>query len=425
MTETRVYSRKAWAFLVYMAGDNDLETFAHSDLNEMRSLPSDDHVHVVVQFDGRGKATRRFRFRPGRREKVGEPLGEINTGDPASLTQFVTWGKEHFPAEKTALVIWNHGTGLRDLPADFDYSKLLRSRDIQSLRNELGRTVFAPTLIKLAQHHPMMRGVAIDATDRDYLDNKELKAALAAVPYDGPGTDGPRVDLLGFDACLMNALEIAYQLRGLAQFMVGSQETEPGFGWPYGEILRALAASPALTPAELAEKIVLLYAAETGSKKLRGPKESPFTQSALDLAHVESTFSLVCRAAQELGKPSTLSHSAIQKAFRRMPQGVKRFRDRDLVDLGDWCDCLRRWTATARSSGKPLSFREPLQDLRNHLQLGKGLVIANQVHGGKDTERIHGVSIYWPQESHSSVYNELDFAQSGWGRLIENVVNLQ
>jgi len=410
MTNAAIYPKKDWTLLVFMAGDNDMESFGDIDLVEMEAAPCDEHLHIVAQFDNRSEATYRYRIFPGGSELVGEPLGEVNTGDPALLTEFVVWGKKHFPAEKTALIIWNHGTGLRDLPPDFDYSSL-RSGDTRAIKKELGRSLFTPSLVKLAHKQKRLRGIAIDATDRDYLDNKELQCALASVPG-----DGPRVDLIGFDACLMNVLEIAYQLRGLARVMVGSQENEPGVGWPYDKIVAEMS-KPGITPHGLAETIVSLYTAETNMRK---PKESPYTQSALDLEQVDTTYDLVCALVQKLAAPDVLSNGSIQRALRYVNKRVKRFQDRDLADLGDWCAIFRRWTKGR--AGR--SFRKELDALRDHLAKGEGLVFANQAHGGKDVKHIHGVSIYWPQESYSTVYDGLDFAESGWGRLAQKAVSL-
>jgi len=409
MSDVPIYPKKAWTMLVFMAGDNDLEAFAHLDLAEMDSLPSDEHLHVVVQFDSRAKATYRFRFFPGGHEKVGQPLGEVNTGDPASLTGFVTWGKKHFPAAQTALVIWNHGTGLRDLPPDFDYSRL-RSGEAETVQALLRRTLFNPTLAKLAQTRHQLRGVAIDATDRDYLDNQELQKALSDIPG-----EGPRIDLLGFDACLMNVVEIGYQLRSLARFMVGSQETEPGAGWPYNQVLTALVANPDMSARQLGETVVKCYARSTGMK-LR--QESPFTQSVLDLGMVDQTFNLVRDLALALDVPFVLENSTVEQALRTASESVKRFHDRDLADLSDWCAHLVRET----KGGAGDHFRYQLLALQAHLELGAGLVIANIAHGGSDADHIHGVSIYWPQTTYSSVYDSLEFAVSGWGRFVNKLV---
>lgn len=410
MADVPIFPEKRWTFLVYIAGDNNLDPAARLDLEEMKWFPSDEDLHVVVQFDSRAAHTYRYRFAFGRRQQLGDPLPDVNSGDPATLADFVAWGRQHFPAERTALVIWGHGTGLRDLPPDFDYSAL-RSGDLEAVRRELRHTLFAPTLDELARRRRRLRGIAIDATARDYLDTQKLAQALAT------GLAGEPLALLGFDACLMNVAEIAYQLRGLACYVVGSQEKMPGNGWPYSQILSELALAPEMDGRRLAETIVAQYADSTA---MRG-QESPFTQSALDLGRIEKTFALVQALADRLLLPDVQRNSVVVQAFHRIHQEVKRFQDRDLADLAHWCTLLRR--NSKGSAGTP--FRKELKALQAHLAAADDLIVATQAHGGDDAATIHGVSIYWPQSEYESLYDELDFAASGWGRLAKFALTLQ
>jgi hypothetical protein len=63
---------------------------------------------------------------------------------------------------------------------------------------------------------------------------------------------GQKVSLIGMDACLMSMVEVAYQLRANANYMVGSQEVEPLSGWPYTAILGSLTSDSGMTPEALA-----------------------------------------------------------------------------------------------------------------------------------------------------------------------------
>ena len=91
------------------------------------------------------------------------------------------------------------------------------------------------------------RAIAYDDTSRDFLDNLELKRVLEQVKANA----GRPIDVLGFDACLMSMIEIGYELRDLAGHVVGSEQTEPGNGWPYDRVLRALAGAPDMSPGQL------------------------------------------------------------------------------------------------------------------------------------------------------------------------------
>ena len=67
------------------------------------------------------------------------------------------------------------------------------------------------------------------------------------------------VDLIGFDACLMPTTEVAYGMRNVASFMVGSEKAELAFGWPYDYWCVDLIADPNMTAAQLAQTVVQQY----------------------------------------------------------------------------------------------------------------------------------------------------------------------
>ena len=69
-----------------------------------------------------------------------------------------------------------------------------------------------------------------ESSDYDSLSLAEIDEALAT-GLDGAGVD--RLDLLGFDACLMATYEVASTLAPRADLLLASQEFEPGHGWDY------------------------------------------------------------------------------------------------------------------------------------------------------------------------------------------------
>ena len=100
--------------MVYLAGDNNLETYGVKDLGEMNVASHSDQVAVVAQFDRMSdQVTRRYLMRAGQSLEANcvAELGEVNTGDPAALLDFITWGCRTYPAERYGLVLWNHGSG--------------------------------------------------------------------------------------------------------------------------------------------------------------------------------------------------------------------------------------------------------------------------------------------------------------------------
>src|SRR5262249_27807818 len=106
---------RRWTVAVWVAGDNNLESFGETDLGEMKTVGSSDEVAVVAQFDRMGdEQTRRdvLRANTPLEEEGGAELGETHTGGPAGGIDFFSWAFGEFPSEKRLAVIWNHGSGI-------------------------------------------------------------------------------------------------------------------------------------------------------------------------------------------------------------------------------------------------------------------------------------------------------------------------
>ncbi|MER3376333.1 MAG: clostripain-related cysteine peptidase [Allomuricauda sp.] len=139
-----------------------------------------------------------------------------------------------------------------------DYGFLLKENwEIATLSNEIevektNQAYFIEQVrfsdIKDIEHTPT-KGVSNDDTSNDFLYNKEIEDTLEL----------NQLDIIGFDACLMSMLEIAYTLNGKAKFIVGSEELEPGAGWKYDFWLTDLVSNPLITPRELSANIVQNY----------------------------------------------------------------------------------------------------------------------------------------------------------------------
>jgi len=254
-----------WLFMVYLDADNNLESAGIDDMNEMETADSTDDVKIVVQMDraerdyaddttnGNWTGAKRFYVTQDTdtsiiNSPVIEDLGEVNMGDPAVLQSFIEWAVANYPAQHYALVLWNHGSGWRGREGD-------------------GEAV---------------KSICLDDESSDELTMTELRSALNAANLN----TGKTLDIVGFDACLMQMVEVAYQVMGsasrpLVDITVGSEETEPGDGWDYSATLTALTANPAMTPVGLAAQIVSDYVSFYSSSW-------DITQSGVDLDYMEA-----------------------------------------------------------------------------------------------------------------------------------------
>ena len=144
-----------------------------------------------------------------------------------------------------------------------------------------------------------------------------------------------KIDLVGFDACLMNMVEVAYELRGGADFIVGSEEVEPGDGWPYDRVLADLVAKPTMSAEKLGAVIVKRY--------VDSYKGDSVTQSLLDLAQAPATAQAVDKLAVALIEAlKDGEFGAIAKAAK----DTQRFDMKDFLDLGDLAAQLKKRCAS-------------------------------------------------------------------------------
>jgi hypothetical protein len=228
---------KEWGIFVFQNGDNTLERALIEDLNQMEAGVDMDSCYVVSQLDriagfdtsnGDWTDTRRLFVTPDTtrgdtiRSGLLEDIGEANMGAGTTLVNFVSWAARRFPARKYCLICADHGYGwpFGD-PPRLDFSEDMTNGDAIRVAGE----------------------------------NREMNRALKVI-HDSLGRN---LDLLCFDACFMAMLEVGYESKDYADLIVGSEEMEPGAGYPYTEILRWLGEHQSASPAELGSAIVTEY----------------------------------------------------------------------------------------------------------------------------------------------------------------------
>jgi len=407
-TPTGPEPRRQWTFMVYLAGDNNLEAAARKDLTEMKSVGSTDQVNIVAQFDGvHDQGTRRYHIRRqgSLDDDVVARLPEVNTGDPAALRDFVLWAHQHYAAERYALILWNHGTGWKDEDIYYGLRKrgirpdeLTRGQMRSLTSGNSSRSLFRSSIETLAVETVQKgRAILFDDTSADFLDNVEMKQVLEQAAEQ----IGRKIDLLGCDACLMSMLEVAYQLRTSCSCFVASQEEEPGDGWPYDMVLRRLVENPDMSPRLLAATIVEEY---NNFYRNQFPN-LPVTQSAMDLEHLDplaqgiDALADVLRAALEADwqKGNALISLALYD--------VQKFTDRDYVDLAHFCELLAEQNPRTAIADAAQRLIELLQ------QSGDDSIIIAEGHSGPGMRHVTGASIYLPQHILSPLYMRLLMTQ--------------
>jgi hypothetical protein len=216
-----------WTVLVYLDADNDLEKPMMRNLADMVAVGGSERVQVIVlaarspQSTGLytdasvgglpdWSSTKLLRVERGRLQQLAD-WGAADMGDGQTLARFLDTATRDYPAKRYALLFGDHGMA--------------------------------------------WAGVAVtESQDYDALTVDEIATALGAtVPKTG------RLELIGFDACLMADLEVAKTLAPYARYLVASEEIEPADGWDYRALLTRLTGAPAMDGEALGRAVVDSY----------------------------------------------------------------------------------------------------------------------------------------------------------------------
>lgn len=344
---------RQWTVLVYMAADNDLAGEAVKDLRSMERVGSTNDVAIVVELDAPGGATR-YLVERGQSTPL-EYLGNIDSGSPQSLASFIRFARERYPARRYALILWNHGSGVKSLQKD----------------------------------------IAFDFTTQNAISLPALRSALSS--------SGITFDLLGMDACFMQMVEVAYEVRNLARVLVASQENVPGEGWDYETVFRALSQNPAMTPSDLARLVVTSYI----SYYQRSGTQGRYTLSAVDLAAVGNLVAAIDALAWEILNDSQTP----PWLYLALGDSALYFADPDFVDLGDFMHLLTSDPRVPLKVGE--RARAVLQELARCVLLAESLSIGNGI------IETSGLSIYFPYTAYVRKYEDLAFASAThWDELV-------
>lgn len=241
--------------MIYMCG-SDLESelgSATKDLEEILKASLSKNVNVVIETGGAKEwqnetisheTNERYLVQDGELVLL-DQLGLKDMAEPKTLSDFISYSSTKFPADRYALILWDHGGGALD-------------------------------------------GFAVDENfDMVPMKIYELEEALK----DG----GVFFDFIGFDACLMSTIEVALVLDDYADYMIASEETEPAGGWYYTDWLTKLSKNPSLDTLSLGEKIVDDYISRSAVES----KGMAATLAVIDLAKIESIYEAFCLLLNE------------------------------------------------------------------------------------------------------------------------------
>lgn len=363
-------AKAKWTYMVYIAGDNTLSDAAIADIQEMAAVGSDASVNVIAQAElnpstkagtWRGRVVKNM---PAANwQAVSASGGGVDMTNPQTLTDFILWAKNTYPADNYALVLWSHGGGWK---------------------TQLGQ--------------PLSRGALQDATtagSKLMSLNNIAKAVSDSAVYFG---------LINFDACLMGMYEVGYAFRNTADFLVASEEVEPGDGDDYTAILNALTATPTMTPLTLSDTIASTY-----RNFYAAQKRNSVNKSVVDLSKMTVLRAAVDNLATAMSNGMVTLRTGIQSA----QMATASYEYKPSRDLGDFAAKLKLNTSDAAVIAAATAVQSAVGSA----------VASNRIYTPDATNpitRSQGIAIYLPAKVETlsgelADYDLLDSSLSGTG----------
>ena len=341
-TVIRGNNKDTVTILVYMCG-TDLESqqgMATSDLKEMANATVGSKVNLIIYTGGCRKwrnnvisssVNQVYKISDGKFECLVKDAGNASMIKPDTLASFISFGKENFPADRMCLILWDHGGGS---VSGYGYDE------------KVG-------------HDQSMTLAGI---------NTALKKANV------------KFDFIGFDACLMATVENGLMLGQYADYMIASEETEPGVGWYYTNWLTQLSKNTSMPTIQIGKQIADDFVAVC-DRQCRGQAT---TLSVVDLAELQATI------PDELKQFSIGTNELIQnKEYKTVTTArgkTREFAQQSRIDQVDLVDFAKNMgTAEGKSLAKAL----------------QGAVKYNKTGGG--ITHAYGLSIYFPYKRANKV----------------------
>ncbi len=349
----------SWVFMVYLDAANNLESAGVSDLTEMTrvdfSAYAGKNIKIIVLMDridgystadGDWKGTKLYEIgangslivKTGVSINGKTPDGttgnDVNMGDPNSLQDFIEYIMLNYSADYYLLDIWNHGGGWRG--------------ETDENTNDIRKAIAWD-----------------DESNGDTLYMHEVQTAIKnALQTVGKS----KLDIIYMDACLMQMAEVGYEMRNYVNYLVASEETVPGNGGDYTDILTKYKELDTHSPYLFSKAIVKSYREQYYAT-------SDTTLSAVDLRKFSSLMNAIDLFADDLVKQSGSTIKSIRSK-------TKDFAYPDQADLYHF----------AKLCSEQISDVHGAKEVMDAID---GLMV-KEYHQGSSMADCHGMAIYFP-----------------------------
>ncbi|MCD8266369.1 MAG: clostripain-related cysteine peptidase [Prevotellaceae bacterium] len=219
--------------IVYMMAENSLSQYAQEDLDEMRSATSliPDSCRLVVFFDNSRKDIKPEILCLTR--DLGETLQfeystDVISSDSATMLSALRFMIDANPSDEYALILWSHGSGWIPASSSSVKAKTIGIDNGSNSTSNTGQEMGIPTLRHVLEE------------------------------------TGAHFEYILYDACFMQCVEVAYELRELTDWSIGLPAETPANGAAYDKLMPFLFEAEGY-PKDITEQYYQEYADNYGA----------------------------------------------------------------------------------------------------------------------------------------------------------------
>ncbi len=382
---------------VYMAAENSLANFVSEDINEMlegcKMMSDNDKLVIFLDNATRGKAPCYYEITNkttattyGELTPVFKYDQEYNSASAETLEMTLAHLYNNYQADSYGIIFWSHGSGWTPYNGPESTTKS-RIRPIQhkSFGVDTGNN-----------NSYSSSGSQMDIDDM----------ALVLQKY-------KKLDFILFDACFMQSIETAYELRNVAHHIIASPAEIPGPGAPYKDMILPMFADKLNV-----NDILLAYYTEYQNNSTYGALISAVDCSQLeDFARTHARiYKKYEHNVDSIGLDNTLNYFIFDQwaKYNEVPdaydmKGVMQTIVTDQNDLDEWLGALSRLIPHSYTTDWWYSDYEYMYWLYTTGFYTDGTISV-------DKEQYGGISMYVQQEKYKDYHFYNAFHSTAWAQ---------
>lgn len=166
------------------------------------------NANIVIYFDAPNAAPELYTFRFKGKEvekQVLKTYEEMDSADPEVLKKILNEMQDLYPSDSYGLILGSHASGWIPSGASGRSNRMLHAEPV------------------------LTRSFGKDYTGSNEMDTRDM---AKAIPF-----NKENLEFILFDACLMSSIEVLYDLRDKAKYVIASPAELPAPGFPYARVM--------------------------------------------------------------------------------------------------------------------------------------------------------------------------------------------